>query len=287
MTRPANVAAAHDAARDPRWVFTWVCTLAALVPRRPTRQRTTRVGGGDVSRPRLLDLCCGLGGAAVGYHRAGFDVVGVDITPQPDFPFEFHRGDAFAYLIAHHGEFDAVHASFPCQASSAPTRGTNATRNTATGRRHLDLNPAGRALLDEIGLPYVMENVAGSVLRRDLTLCGLMFEETRRVFRHRYMELGGWTMPAPLHPSHRGHRVRGWRHGEYHDGDMLAVYGDGGGKATTEECREGLGIDWSWDRAQLVEAIPPAYSELIGGGLLEHVARARARRAAKRQGDAA
>ena len=71
--------------------------------------------------------------------------------------------------------------------------------------------------------------------------------------------------------DHRGHRVRGWRHGRYYDGDMLAIYGEGGGKATVEECREGLGIDWSWDRAQLVEAIPPAYTEFIGMYLLTHV----------------
>jgi DNA (cytosine-5)-methyltransferase 1 len=221
-------------------------------------------------KPRLLDLCSGLGGAAMGYSRAGFDVVCVDIVEQPDCPFEFHRDDAFGFLIAHHAEFDAVHASFPCQASSAPTRGTNAKRNTARGRRYLDLNPAGRALLDEVGLPYVMENVQGSVLRRDLTLCGEQFG--LRVLRHRYLELGGWsTTPLP-HKPHRG-RVRGWRHGAYCDGPYLAVYGNGGGKASVEECREGLGIDWSWDRAQLVEAIPPAFTEWVGGRLFEHVAR--------------
>jgi hypothetical protein len=218
--------------------------------------------------PRLLDLCSGLGGAAMGYHRAGFEVVGVDIVDQPDYPFEFHRGDAFAFLIAHWREFDAVHASLPCQASSAPTRGTNAARNAATGKRHLDLNPAGRALLDEVGLPYVMENVQGSVLRRDLTLCGEMFE--LEVIRHRFFELGGWTMAQPEHVPHRG-RTRGWRHGQYFDGPYLAVYGNGGGKATVEECRRGLGIDWSWDRAQLVESIPPSYGEFVGRGLLAHV----------------
>jgi hypothetical protein len=216
----------------------------------------------------LLDLCCGLGGASAGYVRAGFEVVGVDVADQPDYPFEFHRADAFEFLIMHWREFDAVHASFPCQASSAPTKGTNARRNAAIGRRHLDLNPTGRALLDEVGLPYVMENVQGSLVRRDVTLCGEMFGLPQ--IRHRYFELGGWTMSQPAHLPHRG-RVRGWRHGEYFDGPYLAVYGNGGGKATTEECRLAQGIDWSWDRAQLVEAIPPAYTELIGRELLAHV----------------
>lgn len=218
--------------------------------------------------PRLVDLCSGLGGAAMGYHRAGWDVTCVDIVPQPDCPFPFVCADAFAYLIAHFDEYDAAHASFPCQARSAPTRGTNAARNARTGRRHLDLNPAGRALLDEIGIPYVLENVAGSVLRRDLTLCGVPFG--LRVIRHRWFELGGWTMAQPPHVPHRGY-VRGWRHGIWRDGPYLAVYGKGGGKATVAECREALGIDWSWDRAQLVEAIPPAFTEYVGAGLLAHV----------------
>lgn len=225
------------------------------------------------TRPVLLDLCSGLGGAAMGYARAGFRVVCVDIDSQPDCPFEFHKDDALGFLIAHHAEFDAVHASFPCQASSGPTKGTNRARNGATGRRHLDLNPAGRALLDEVGLPYVMENVQGSVLRRDLTLCGLMFGLP--IYRHRYFEMGGGLAMTPRHcqqgVDHAGHRTRGWRHGAYYDGDILAVYGKGGGKATTEECRKALGIDWSWDRPQLVEAIPPAYTEYIGGYLLDHL----------------
>lgn len=71
---------------------------------------------------------------------------------------------------------------------------------------------------------------------------------------------------------HRGHRVSGWRHGVRYDGDMLAIYGEGGGKATTEQCRTGLGIDWSHDRAQLVEAIPPAYTQYLGAQLITQLA---------------
>lgn len=225
-------------------------------------------------KPRLVDLYCCLGGASTGYARAGFEVVGVDIEPQPDYPFEFHRSDAIGLLAEHSGEFDAAAGSPPCQASSGPTKGTNRKRNAEIGRVHVDLIPATRRALHATGLPYVIENVQGSALRRDLTLCGLMFPATRRVFRHRYFELGRWsidTSRVPEHPTHRGHRVRGWRHGEYFEGDMLAIYGNGGGKATVEECREGLGIDWSLDRARLVEAIPPAYTEFIGRELLAHI----------------
>jgi hypothetical protein len=228
-----------------------------------------------VQRPVLLDLCCGLGGATRGYQRAGFRVVGVDIAEQPDYcGDDFVQADGLAFVAEHGHKFDAVATSWPCQASAGPTKGTNAARNAAKGVRHVDLNPRGRELLDATGRPYVMENVQGSVLRRDLTLCGLTFG--LRVFRHRYFELGRWSMPAPVHPSHRGHRVSGWRHGVRYEGDMLAVYGKGGGKATTAECRAGLGIDWSWDRAQLVEAIPPAYTEHIGRALLAEVTTRRA-----------
>ena len=223
-----------------------------------------------MSRPILLDLFCGLGGAAVGYARAGFLVVGIDIAPQPDYPAEFHQADALEFLgrIPVGRLPDAIHASPPCQGESAPTKGSNAARNAANGRKHPRLIAETRAALDALGLPYVIENVVGSTVRRDLTLCGVGLG--LRVIRHRYFELGGWGMPQPPHVRHEGY-VRGWRHGIYRDGPYLAVYGRGGGKATTAECREGLGIDWSWDRAQLVEAIPPAMTEYVGAGLLAHV----------------
>lgn len=221
-------------------------------------------------KPRLLDLCCGVGGAAVGYRRAGFCVTGVDIDPQPEYAGdEFVQGDALLYLLQHGREFDAVHASWPCQDSSTLTQG-NRKREGWTDQ-HPDLITPGRALLDYIGRPYVIENVVGSRLRADLTLCGLMFD--LRVFRHRHFELGGWTWagPPPVHPTHRGHRVAGWRHGVKHEGDMLAIYGDGGGKGTVAEWQEGLGIHWTESRHSLREAIPPHYSHYVGTGLMHHV----------------
>lgn len=223
-----------------------------------------------MTRPVLLDAYCCIGGASMGYYRAGFDVVGVDKIPQPDYPFEMHVGDAVDFIRAHGDEFDAIAASPPCQASAGPTTGTNAARNADIGREHPQLIPATRDALNASGRPWVMENVVGSELRRDLTLCGLMFGLP--IFRHRYFELGRWLALAIPHPSHHGHRVRGWRHGVDHPGDILAIYGDGGGKATTDECREGLGIDWSTDRERLVEAIPPSYTEFIGEQLVTFLA---------------
>lgn len=216
---------------------------------------------------RLLDLYSCSGGAAVGYHRAGFEVVGVDIIPQPNYPFEHHVGDALEFLAAHWWEFDGIHASPPCQSSSAPTKGTNKKRNAEKGIEHPDLIAATRKLLDSTGKPYILENVQGSEVRRDMTLCGLMFG--LKVFRHRYFELGGWTGVAPIHPSHRGHRVSGWRHGVKYEGDMFAVYGKGGGKGTIPEWQDAMGIDWTDVHHELTEAIPPAYSEYIGKQLME------------------
>jgi DNA (cytosine-5)-methyltransferase 1 len=108
------------------------------------------------------------------------------------------------------------------------------------------------------------------VVRRDFTLCGEMFGLD--VIRHRYFELGGWFSMAfaPTHPAHRG-RVRGWRHGTYYDGPYLAVYGDGGGKGSVAEWQQAMGIDWTDDRKAIAEAIPPAYTEWVGGQMLAHL----------------
>lgn len=204
---------------------------------------------------RLLDLFCGAGGAGKGYQDAGFQIVGVDIHPQPDYPGEFIQGDALEYLEAHGHEYDARHASPPCQASSALTKGTN------QGRQYENLIPATRELLARFDGPSIIENVQGSDLRRDLTLCGEMFG--LEVIRHRYFELGGWTAPEPVHRKHRG-RVAGYRHGQWFDGPYFAVYGEGGGKGTVPQWQRAMGIDWTRNRKSIAEAIPPAYTRWIG-----------------------
>lgn len=204
----------------------------------------------------------------MGYWRAGFEVVGMDISTQLDYPFEFERDDALAYLMMPGRlPYDAIHASPPCQASCALTKGTNKAKRA---HLHTDLIADTRTLLNATGLPYVIENVQGSKLRRDLTLCGEMFG--LGVIRHRYFELGGWTMPKPKHKPHRG-RVQGWRHGKYYEGPYFAVYGDGGGKGTLSDWQQAMGIDWVHNKDTLAEMIPPAYTEFIGRQLFEHVMR--------------
>ncbi|WEH40580.1 DNA methylase [Streptomyces sp. AM 2-1-1] len=221
-------------------------------------------------RHLLLDLFCCAGGAAMGYHRAGFRVVGVDIAARPNYPFTFVRADALTHLAAliASGEirqYAAVHASPPCQAGCALTVGTNESQGW--GGVHEDLVAPTRELLEATGLPYVMEQPNGRAkIRKDLRLCGEMFGLD--VLRHRNFELGGgWTVPQPAHRKHRGY-VRGYRHGVYRDGPYVAAYGEGGGKATIPEMQRAMGITWTDVRQELTEAIPPAYSELIGSALI-------------------
>jgi hypothetical protein len=217
-----------------------------------------------MKRPRLLDLYSGVGGASVGYYRAGFDVHGLDNVEQPDYPFEYFKLKALEFLDDPdmYEDFDFIHASPPCQAYSAPTIGTN--RDLV--HNHPELIAPTREALMRTGKPWVMENVIGAPLRKDLVLCGEMFD--LGVIMHRIFEFSPHLrVPQPQHKPHRG-RVRGWRHGEYFDGPYVAAYGNGGGKANAAEIQYAKGIYWTTDHFALREAIPPAYAQLIGEQVL-------------------
>ncbi|MGQ5591948.1 DNA methylase [Streptomyces sp. ESR1.13] len=220
-------------------------------------------------RLRVLDLFSCAGGAAMGYHRAGYTVDGCDIADRPRYPFAYHRGDALEYLadLTTTGDIDRytlVHASPPCQAGCALTVGTN--RSQGWGGPHTDVLAATRVLLDAAGLPYVIEQPNGRAeIRKDLSLCGEMFG--LGVLRHRNFELGRWATMQPAHPRHRGY-VRGHRHGVHRNGPYVAAYGNGGGKATVPEMQTAMGITWTDVREELTEAIPPAYTQWIGHAFL-------------------
>ncbi|MEU6982684.1 DNA methylase [Streptomyces sp. NPDC046324] len=227
----------------------------------------------DGERPLLLDLYSCAGGAAMGYRRAGFDVHGIDIRPRPNYPFTFTQADALEYLAAliATGEIERyafIHSSPPCQDKCNLTVGTN--RSRGWGGTHVDLVAPTRVLLEASGLPYVIEQPNGKAeIRKDLWLCGEMF--SLDVLRHRNFELGHWTTVQPAHPKHRG-RVRGWRHGEYHDGPYVAPYGSGGGKPSVPELQTAMGITWTDVREELTEAIPPAFGRWIGRAFLTQAA---------------
>lgn len=209
-----------------------------------------------MTRPRLLDLFCGAGGAGMGYSRAGFDVVGVDINPQPRYPFEFVHGDAIAYLAQHGREFDAIHASPPCQTYS---KMSNCRPGLAAG--YPDLVGPTRSALDGTGLPYIIENVVGSPVRHDVTLCGLMFG--RQLYRHRVFES---NFPL-IQPGHVPHTLPGSKAGHWQPGTIISISGH---ISPIALAREVMDIDWT-NRHELAEAIPPYYTTFLGHQLAAHV----------------
>lgn len=206
---------------------------------------------------RLLDLFCGAGGCSVGYYRAGFEVVGVDNEPQPSYPFEFHQADAIEFLADHSHEFDAIHASPPCQRFSVCQHIHN------NGDRYLDLIDPSRRALESTGLPWVIENVVGAPLNQPIMLCGLMFD--LRVLRHRLFE-SNTTLFAPLHPKHPQGNLTNSCYG-YSTGETGFVCVAGHNFVRTAGAKA-MGIDWMRRREELAQAIPPAYTENIGLQLL-------------------
>lgn len=196
---------------------------------------------------RILDLFCGAGGAGEGYRRAGFDVTGVDIAPQPRNPHRFVQADALEFLRAHGHEYDAVHASPPCQ------RFSSLTALTST-KEHPDLIAPLRELLRASGKPWVIENVRGAPLENATMLCGTLFGLS--VARHRYFETS-FRLPKVRPCSHKGKELY----------TVLTKscrkIGDMRGPSSHAIGKRAMGIDWM-TQAELGEAIPPAYTAWIG-----------------------
>ena len=198
----------------------------------------------------------------MGYHRAGFDeIVGVDINPQPRYPFEFVQGDALEYVAAHGHEFDAIHASPPCQAFSQAVK-----KKYRKGRPNLI--PATRKALRRLETPYVIENVptAGVHLREPVTLCGSSFGLPIR--RHRLFESNVWIWGKRCsHKEYPRKYMPAWNRT-----NLLRVLSISGGyqqqKADIEEHRAAMGVDWDMNLKELSESIPPAYTEYIGHALI-------------------
>ena len=216
------------------------------------------------TKPRLLDLFCCAGGVAVGYSRAGFEVVGVDIDPQPNFPFEFIQADALKLDMKFLKSFDVIHASPPCQSYS-----DLAKRNRNAHEWPRLIEPV-REMLIKSGKPYVIENVDGAPLLNPVVLCGTMFKGLR-VLRHRLFE-ANFPIVRPPHGKHP--KVHTFDKRKSHFGktndmrDFVQV--TGGGNCTIAAARDAMGIDWM-TKNELNEAIPPAYTEYIGKQLMKHL----------------
>ncbi len=219
-------------------------------------------------KPRLLDLFCCAGGAGMGYHRAGFHVVGIDLEWQPNYPFTFLRHDALAFVEKFGHKYDVIHASPPCQGN---LHGLNAT-NRALGRDvvHADLIPATREALRATGKPYVIENVIGSALLAPVQYCGTSF--ALPIYRHRRFESNIMLM-APMCEHDRQREAKYWTSwmpkGKRTRARVVQVYGAAADRHTWGPA---LGIDWM-THAELTQAIPPAYTEHIGLQLIRHLQR--------------
>jgi DNA (cytosine-5)-methyltransferase 1 len=214
-------------------------------------------------RPRLLDLFCGAGGAGRGYQMAGFDVTGVDAVHQRHYPGRFHKGDAMEVSL---DGFDVVHASPPCQAYS---RTTNIRAGSADA--HPRLLEAVRARLEAWGGPYVIENVEGAPMRKERTvmLCGRMFGLL--TYRHRMFESNVFLMSQP----HKAHRKKVARKLEEIEADPEAILSAVGNFAAVDRHAKALGIDWRMTRAEMAEAIPPAYTRYLGLQLANYLFQSR------------
>lgn len=215
-----------------------------------------------IQKPRLLDLCCKAGGTSVGYARAGFEVVGVDIESQPNYPYTFYQSDALTFdLIG----FDVIAVSPPCQGYSQSSYFHKGAR-----AKHPLLIGAFRERLQVSGLPYIIENVEKALLdmRNPILLCGEMFG--LRTYRHRLFE-SNILLYAPYHPPHIM-PVAGpgaiARAGEY-----WSVGGHFGQKERAQ--REALGIDWMKTTEEIANAIPPIYTEWIGLQVLQALSKRR------------
>lgn len=194
------------------------------------------------SQLKILDMYCGVGGASLGYAMAGHEVTGVDFFRQPNYPFKIIRRDAIAYVTQHGHEYDLIHASPPCQAYTALTGGR------PNRDRYPDLIPGTRGILNLLQVPWIMENVPGAIMRRDLVLCGTYFG--LQVIRHRYFEISGLQVTQPPHIPHPD--------------DHIAVYGSGGGyKGSLDDWRNAMQLHHAKRRKELANAIPPAYTRYI------------------------
>lgn len=203
---------------------------------------------------KLLDLYCKAGGASMGYHLAGFDVIGIDIKLQKRYPFEFIQADALEVLAdkSFIAQFDVIAASPPCQTHSATRHLRNAQ---GKGTDKVDLIPQTRKALIDSGKTYIIENVVGAPLIDPILLCGSSFD--LKVRRHRLFESN-----VPLVGKACDHKSQGKPVGIY--GSMRDEIPNGGHTAKSiEQAREAMGIDWMiW--GELVEAIPPVYTKWIG-----------------------
>ena len=225
----------------------------------------------------VLDTYCCSGGMGMGYYLAGFDVLGVDIDPQPHYPFPFIQGDAIEFIRERGHEYDLIHASPPCQSYSP--------LNAYNHKTYPDLIAPTRDALLATGRPYIIENVeaARPELKDPIMLCGPMVG--LNMYRHRLFETN-WPLAAPAHPSHKALCVRnGYLPTD--ERPFMSIHGGKHSKAWVEAAKAAMGMPWigldgdtKLAIREVCEAIPPAYAKWIGERAAAHILTQRAATAA-------
>lgn len=239
--------------RDPAFV--------GVADRAPAGLAASRINPAQGHRPRLLDLFCCAGGAGMGYHQAGFEVVGVDIKPQPRYPFEFIQADCLGLDPAFIASFDAIHASPPCQLFTVYRN-----NHAQTFKPAANLIPEARDMLRKSGRPWIMENVPGAPLIGAIRLCGTSFPPLE-VRRHRMFEAS-----IELHslPCDHGRLTERKYPGSTNRPNGRTVCNIGEYRVPLALQKKAIGIDWM-RLEEISEAIPPAYTRFIGEQLMRHV----------------
>lgn len=216
---------------------------------------------------KLLDLFCGAGGAGKGYIDAGFDVTGVDIVPQPNYPGTFVPGDALEYLKEYGHEYDAIHASPPCQSYSTGVTSRSSKYVPTLGKDEPALIGPTHEILVTTGKPWIIENVAGAKAHMPtppVLLCGSFFG--LMIPRHRLFSASFDIVTPDAHKcrglAKRSAEQLGW---EYRD---MSVTGKGRRKGTSDRWRQLMGIDWHMSQHEIAESIPPAYTRHVGNQLM-------------------
>lgn len=205
----------------------------------------------------IADTYCKAGGAGMGYHKAGFKVIGVDIEPQPNYPFEFIQSDALEFIEKHRKDFDAWHASPSCQ-------GYSRTKSLHSNYYPKQI-PEVRKALQKTGKPFVIENVVGAPLLNPIKLDGTMFglqvirkrlfESNIILFQHeKGIKIGSVGGKDCTRKNFKGYYIVSGHH-----------------MGTLEEWKKAMGIDWNIKRSEIVEAIPPQYTEYIGKQLIDYL----------------
>jgi hypothetical protein len=202
---------------------------------------------------KALDLFCGGGGSSMGLKNTGFDVTGIDINDQPEYPFTFIKQDVFNLSIDFLKQFDFIWASPTCQIHTWSTRKDRATK-------FMNQIPGTRTMLEKSGIPYCIENVPQAPLRNDLKLCGEMFG--LRVIRHRIFECKGFIPKQPKHIKHK--KPIDKTHSYY---SCVSGHGGNGYTYKISQWKKDIGCDWINDRHTLSQVVPPKYAEYIAGYL--------------------